>query len=532
MRYVGSEEPKISVRAFWTQRPSVPKPALDLCDRLLSLDRLQDLYRCTRGSGSGTILRRLLDELQVECEVTTADLAHVPVTGAVMVLANHPHGLLDGVMLGATLLRVRPDVKILTNRLLAPLHELEEHCIFIDPFGGPEAARRNHRSLRRAIEWLAAGKLLAMFPAGAVSHWQFDSRSVTDPEWSETAARLIRRTRAATVPVFITGENSAAFQILGLLHERLRTAALPAELLNKQGKHPGIRIGKAVCPRVLERLATSRDATQYLRWRTYLLGEREAIQLKPDHGKGGFTSKLTFHIGRARPLATGIPRAVLASEVEALQPEQCMGGRDHYKVFLASARQIPVCLREIGCLRESAFRSVGEGTGRPLDLDRFDQWYDHLFAWNEEKQEIVGAYRLCRADQAIRKGGCGALYTHTLFRYGPELIQHFGPCLELGRSFVRREYQRQFTPLLLLWQGIGRYIALHPEIAVLFGAVSISSEYRLLSRRLIADFFLKQPCEELAGMVRARRPLRSNRPDREVYRSMVRCFRIWMTWRP
>ncbi len=447
-----SNEPGISIRTIWTPRHSVPKPALDLCDRLLSLDRLHDLYRSSQDAVKGNIFESLLNALQVECDVDSADLAHVPATGPVLALANHPHGLLHGMMLGAALLRVRSDLKILTNRLLAPLSEIEEHCIFIDPFGGPDAARRNQQSLRKALQWLSAGKLLAMFPSGEVSHWQFGSRTVTDPEWCETAARLIRRTRAAAVPVFITGENSASFQILGLLHGSLRTAALPAELLNKKGKRPSIRIGKPVCPAVLDRFSTSRDTTRYLRWRTYLLAERKPVNIEADLGGGGFSARLTLHFRTAIHRSACTQPEVLAAEVAALRPEQCMGRSDHFAVFLATAHEIPSCLKEIGRLRESAFRSVGEGTGRTVDLDRFDESYEHLFAWNDQTKEIIGAYRLCRADRAIRERGIRALYTHTLFRYGPALIQSFGSCLELGRSFVRPEYQRQFTPLLLLWQ--------------------------------------------------------------------------------
>lgn len=119
-------------------------------------------------------------------------------------------------------------------------------------------------------------------------------------------------------------------------------------------------------------------------------------------------------------------------------------------MYVAAANQIPVTLREIGRLREIAFRQAGEGTGRALDLDQFDAHYQHLWIWNEKASELVGAYRLVGTD-TIRQPR--DLYTSTLFRFRPGLLESFHPALELGRSFVRPEYQRSYVALLLLWKG-------------------------------------------------------------------------------
>jgi putative hemolysin len=156
---VGDKEPEISIRDLWTGASSLPKPARDWWDRLLSLDRLQDLYRSTRNGQSGSFPLRLLRQLNIECEIEDADLEHVPRSGPVVAVVNHPHGLLDGALVGSTFLSVRPDVKIMTNRLLASVHEIEQHCIFVDPFGRLDAVGRNLRSLRQALDWLSAGKL-------------------------------------------------------------------------------------------------------------------------------------------------------------------------------------------------------------------------------------------------------------------------------------------------------------------------------------------------------------------------------------
>jgi len=168
-------------------------------------------------------------------------------------------------------------------------------------------------------------------------------------------------------------------------------------------------------------------------------------------------------------------------------------------------------LREIGRLREYTFRKVGEGTGRSIDVDVFDEHYHHLFTWNREKKEIVGAYRLGLADEIVKKYGVKGLYTYTLFKFDHRLIDKLLPCVEMGRSFVRPEYQRSFSSLLLLWKGIGVFIARNPQYATLFGPVSISNEYRDHSRRLmLRSLSLSNFANDLARLVKPRNPPKGN----------------------
>src|SRR5690349_1080861 len=101
--------------------------------RLLFTRQLRQLYATVKQSVDGTIWDRLLDEMKVTLDVESADLARVPATGPVVVVANHPFGILDGVILTAILLRVRPDVKVLANFVLSAVPELQAHCIYVDP---------------------------------------------------------------------------------------------------------------------------------------------------------------------------------------------------------------------------------------------------------------------------------------------------------------------------------------------------------------------------------------------------------------
>ncbi len=193
-------------------------------------------------------------------------------------------------------------------------------------------------------------------------------------------------------------------------------------------------------------------------------------------------------------------------------PSQRLVEADEYEVYCAAADQLPMTIREIGRLREITFRATGEGTGKAVDLDEFDSDYLHLFVWQKEKQELVGAYRLGRTDHLLEKFGPAGFYTRTLFNFDAKLLQRIGTGLEMGRSFIRAEYQRGYAPLLLLWRGIGTYCVQNPQYKTLFGPVSISNDYQSVSKQLMVKFLQANHRPPDAKMlVRPRNPFRTSR---------------------
>lgn len=165
---------------------------------------------------------------------------------------------------------------------------------------------------------------------------------------------------------------------------------------------------------------------------------------------------------------------LLAEEVAALPAECKLAANGAFALYLAPAAAIPRLLKEIGRCREVSFWAVGEGTGHATDLDRFDSYYQHLFVWSKIDSRLAGAYRLAVTTDVLSKFGIGGLFTSTLFRFHARFFERIGPAVELGRSFVVPEYQKNYVPLLLLW-GITRVVQRRPKAPVLFGAVSISN---------------------------------------------------------
>ncbi|MBI4618197.1 MAG: lysophospholipid acyltransferase family protein [Planctomycetes bacterium] len=485
--------------------------SVPLADRVLALDRLGRIHESIASARTGEeYCRAALAALDVRVRVTAADLARIPRSGPVLVVANHPFGAVEGLALAAALATVRPDVRILANRLLSRIPQLGDSLLFVDVFAGTGAPGANVSGLREALRFLGRGGLLAVFPAGEVAHIDLSSLRVTDPEWNAGVARLAARARAAIVPVYIPGRNPSLFQAAGLLHPRLRTALLPRELLNKRHRAIELAIGGPIPWARLVRFETDRDRIEYLRRRTFFLAARRRAP-----GRGEPEAPRTL-----QAVASARPAGELVEEVRLLPAEQRLVASGERSVLCARASQIPAVLLEIGRLRELAFRGAGEGTGRSLDLDRFDETYVHLFLWDGVRREIAGAYRLAAAHEIAARLGPGGLYTHTLFEYGLDFLAELGPALELGRSFVRLERQRSSDALALLWRGIARFLALRPGIRTLFGAVSISSDYSPVSRGLVARFLERHAWrEELARRVRPRSPFRvqgvGRRPARQ-----------------
>jgi putative hemolysin len=465
----------------WPRSAPVRK-VLERAFGLADLDRI----RGARPSGvtGERFLRWLLEYLGVDLRVSDADLARIPRTGPVVVVANHPFGGIEGVALAHALTRLRPDVKLLANLLLARIPELRELFLFVDPFAGAGSTRANAKALRQTLSWLADGGLLAVFPAGEVASFDLRKLRVADPAWSPTVAGIARRSGACVVPVYFPGRNRTLFQTAGMIHPSLRTALLPREFLARRGKAIELRIGTPVPAARLAEFESDARAIAYLRDRTEILAGRSA---SPDRSFARAIQPRRTPVAVAS-VVPAVPPAELAAEVGALPEDALLIATDELRVYVARAARIPKVLREIGRLREVTFREVGEGTGREIDLDAFDASYLHLFIWNRAGCEIVGAYRLGPTDELIPARGLAGLYTASLFEYDPKLFEAMGPALEMGRSFIRTEHQKSYTGLMLLWKGIGEFVGRHPRYATLFGPVSISADYRSLSQRMIVAF--------------------------------------------
>ena len=187
----------------------------------------------------------------------------------------------------------------------------------------------------------------------------------------------------------------------------------------------------------------------------------------------------------AADIAPAVAPDILAREVAALPAAARLMRVGDFEVLCTPSAAIPELMPEIGRLRELTFRAVGEGTGRPCDVDRFDAHYQQLFVWHHGDRAVLGAYRLGFTQDIAAVHGVAGLYTHSLFEFDGRLLAQLGPGLEMGRSFVCPQWQGSSRVLRLLWGGIFLVLERNPQIACLFGPVSISASYSALGRALM-----------------------------------------------
>lgn len=205
----------------------------------------------------------------------------------------------------------------------------------------------------------------------------------------------------------------------------------------------------------------------------------------------------------AAPEAASVVERELALGIGCRRLLRC--GR--FVAYAVPAGTAPATLRELGRLRELCFRAAGEGTGRERDLDLFDARYEQIVLWDGRHQRIAGGYRIGHVEQLRAGHGVAGLYTHSLFEFEDRFANSVSPGLELGRSFVSPEYQRQGTSLFALWKAIGARILEGRDIRWLFGPVSISADYAPESRALIGAWLQLHAVDaDRAATLRSRQP--------------------------
>jgi putative hemolysin len=429
----------------------------------------------------------------------------MPKKGALIVVANHPFGAIDGVILGALLTSIRPDSKLLGNYLLSRMDGVRGSIISVDPFERIDSSRNNLNGMRQALSHLRGGGCLGVFPAGVVSHYQRKYRAVADAEWTPHVIRLAQKTESLILPVYFEGQNSPLFQMLGMINPALRTSLLAREFCRQWGRELCIHIGKPIEVSALTRFSSTQAASDYLRMKTYALRPRAPIFRKKRKIRIPFRASSG---GKAQlPLAPPQPKQLMEAEILNLPDAALVLEHGDFQVYNATANEIPIILKEIGRLREATFREAHEGTGKACDLDDFDHYYIHLFVWDAVRSEIVGAYRMGLADEILKRYGKQGLYTNTLFKLRSGFLERLGSAIELGRSFVSLNYQKRHASLVLLLKGVAVFCGQRPKYKILFGPVSITDAYRNLSKNLMVHFFQGHSFDkDLSRWVSAKKP--------------------------
>ncbi len=453
---------------------------------LLRIHKINRLYRATYKYDGTEFVDKVFARMGVRLEVDPQELRQIPAEGPFLVVSNHPFGALDGLAMIRTLAEARPDFRVMANFILHRIEPIKPYVFAVNPFEEQKEAASSYAGIKQCLQHLRDGHPVGLFPAGEVSTFQADTRTITDREWQRSALRIIEKARVPVVPIFFPGGNSKIFHLLGRMNGQLRTARLPTELLNKRNETLRLRIGMPITVAEQEQFTDTDRLGRYVRTRVYALGSAMGSS---NLEVGNFFKKPLFHVPqKEKKIGEETPSHVLKAEVENLHPDLKIHSQGVFDIYICRPFEIPQILGEIGRLREITFREMGEGTGKKTDLDEYDLYYHHLFIWDREASKIVGSYRMGKGKDILARFGIKGFYVDSLFKIDPNAAPILGQTIELGRSFIVKEYQRQPKPLFMLWQGILYFLLKNPEYRYLLGPVSISNDISDFSKALMVRY--------------------------------------------
>lgn len=455
--------------------------------KLLGFDKVNEAYKKCHMYEGPEFSKHILEELNITYDLPESDLKYLP-EGPFITVSNHAFGGVDGLLVSSIIGSRKPDYKILTNFILSMIPTLKDTFLPVNPFKNGESNRNSFSGIRLAMEHLASGGSLGLFPAGAVAtYMKKDERTavggkrvVEDFPWPTNMAKLIRNANLPVVPIYFDGQNSATFHALGRIKPVFRTMRLVRELFNKQGQCIKMRIGKPVLPVEFKDFDNLKSLGEYLRNRVFAL---EA--LIPENS----TKACVAQSSDVQPVAERGRIEDILADIRGLEGNKLFetGG---YECYLAEYKDIPHVVKEIGRLREETFRAVGEGTDKAIDLDEYDCHYFHLFVWDSAKESVAGAYRLgVGPEMYYSHGGRKAFYSDTLFRYGEASDEILPKCIELGRSFVSLSHQKDTMVLQILFKGLMYSAMKFPKAEYFLGPVSTSNAYPMFYRSLMVYYF-------------------------------------------
>lgn len=450
--------------------------------KVLKISTLNKVYDRNKHLHDVEFLNAILKDLEIKFKIPEEDLKRLPKNGAYITISNHPLGGIDGVLLLKLMLEKEPSFKIIANFLLHRIEPVKKYIMPVNPFENHKDVKSSVIGLKETFRHLSDGKPLGIFPAGEVSTYK-DGKLVVDKPWEEGAIKVIRKAQVPVVPIYFHAKNSRLFYLLSKINGTLRTAKLPSELFSQKDRVIKVRIGKPISVAEQNEYETIEEYSEFLRKKTYMLANSFNKE-----------SKLLSVPNLIQPkspkkIVTPASQDEMNAEVNKIRDADCrLLQSKNYEVFFTKAEKIPNILHEIGRLREVTFREVGEGTNESIDLDKYDQYYHHMFLWDDETKQVAGAYRMGLGSEIFPKYGMAGFYLNDLFRFESELHEMMQNSIEMGRAFIRKEYQQKPMPLFLLWRGIIHTTLRFPEHKFLLGGVSISNQFSDFSKSLMIEF--------------------------------------------
>lgn len=439
---------------------------LFILKKILHLEKVNDFLKKHNEAKGFEFIEKLFNYLQFSFKISQDDLKKIPKEGKLVIIANHPLGGMDGIALLKAVSLKRKDIKIVVNDILLNITNLEELFLPFDLY----SVRTQKENIIKLEKHLENEHVVIFFPAAVVS--RLTSTGIKDSKWRSGAIKLAHKFKSPLLPIYVDGRNSLLFYFSALLHNKLGTLLLPNELFNKKNKSITFKVGNIIPYQSLkDNKLKERKQNELLYEHLYRIKKDEQEIFKTEE-----------------PVIEKVNRDLI---VEELQSADLIGNTfDGMKIFIADYDKSKNIVREIARLREVTFRLVGEGTGKEMDFEKYDTYYQHMVLWDDDEKEIVGSYRIGKTRNIIQDYGKKGLITSKKFDINESFDEVLQQSLEVGRTFIQKKYWKS-SALDYMWQGIGAFIQKNTDIRYLWGTVSMSDELPDEAKDLIVFYYLK-----------------------------------------
>jgi len=486
-RTVQSEYPK-----FFDYPKIVTKPTLSFFKNILHEKKINNFLLEHPETGLAFI-DNVLDHLNISYKTDNRALENVPAMGKTIIVANHPLGALDAIVLIKMVSSLRSDkkVKIVANSILSQVKQLGDLIIPVNNM----SSKLSKESYNAVMKALGDEEVVIFFPAGEVS--RANVNGIRDGRWKSGFVKYAKRSNTPVLPIYIKAKNSALFYTSSFFYKPFGTLLLSNEMVNARDKVVEFVIGEQVNSQSISNMNfTYKQHAKLFKKHLYRMAQGRKL-IYP-------TEQCIAH-----------PESRQDIKAELKECERIGTTSDNKHIYLVDTDSSTAILSEIGRLREYSFRKVGEGTGLHRDVDKYDEYYQQLVLFDDEELEIVGAYRIGECNWILSWLGKEGLYLNSLCKLDNSFDDVLMNAIELGRSFVQPKYWGS-RALDYLWQGIGAYLSCNPHIKYMLGAVSISNSVPKNAQDALVYFYSHYFKNENIG-VRARTPYTLSQSVKDEY---------------
>lgn len=418
---------------------------------IAGINRLNNLYAKTQGEGA-QFASSCLEKLHISYQCNEQSRANIPQSGAFIIVANLPHGILDGLLLMDLVLNIRPDTKIVAGFVASQIEAIKGSIINVENF--EEANQSSFHGIREAKNHLAAGHPLIIFPAQKLASFNAKRKNFNETKWNRSSIKFIRQSNVPLIPIHINGYNSLMFRLLGHVNSKLQITRVGHELLSKEGHNYTIEVGSEIDQPILNKLGSTVQLEAYLRSNITLLAHRKKINNQPPSPS---TKAETASRQQIENISTD-------QFPDQLTPQNYLLTADNINFYFIESNKI----------------ETDEQKNNPTNK--------YIIGFEQQSGQAACMVEVRYGDRSMLEYGIDGLYTHAYFEYSHKHFDTIRRSIEIGERQVSHNHSNNEQIAQLIWQSAIILLAREEQYRYLIGTSGIAADYSNLAKLMITSY--------------------------------------------